>query len=104
MENHPYPAREQGAGPREVVDVDDVVARDGRSGGRRRWLWFTVLVALVVGSVAVGYADHRARTREAAAVAGCEHSLRLASALWEGRMGLLVTSVQPARRPTAGGH
>jgi hypothetical protein len=101
MENDPYPRGPQGAGPRELVAVDDVVAHDGRSGGWRRWLWLTVLVALVVGSV-VGYADHRARAREAAAVATCEHSLRLASALSEGRMGLLVSYVQPARRTTDG--
>jgi hypothetical protein len=106
MENCPYPRPEPGTGTRastgiDPAGVDDVVARDGGSWGSRRWLSLTLLLALVVGS-AVAYADHRARTREAAAVAACEHSLRDASALSEGRMGLLVNYVQPARRTTDG--
>jgi hypothetical protein len=106
MEKYPDPLREPGAGPRtggerDAVGVDDVVAQDGRSWRLRRWLPLTLMIALVVGS-AVAYADHRARTREAAAVAACEHSLRAASAFSEVRMGLLVNYVQPAQRTTDG--
>jgi hypothetical protein len=106
MENHPEPRRERVTDPRsggahERMGVDDVVAHDGTSWLPPRWLTLTLLVALVVGG-AVGYADHRARTREAAAVAACERSLRVASAQSEGRMGLLVNYVQPARRTAEG--
>jgi hypothetical protein len=106
MENYPDPLGGPGTGTRgdrgrEPVGDDDVIAHRGRSWSPPRWLSFTVLVALLAAG-ALGYADQRARTREAAAVAGCEHSLRLASALSEGRMGLLVNYVQPARRTTHG--
>jgi hypothetical protein len=106
MENYPDPRRQRVPGARsgrqpEPAGRDDVVAQDGTSWRPPRWLSLTLLTALVVGSV-VGYADHRARTRETAAVAACEHSLRVASQLSEGRMGLLVNYVQPARRTTDG--
>lgn len=61
----------------------------------------TLLVALVLGGASV-YADQQARTREATALGACEHSLRVASALSERRMGLLANYVQPARRTPSG--
>jgi hypothetical protein len=106
MENYPDPRPERVPEPRNVgkgerADLDDVIVRDGTPWRPPRWLSLTLLITLVVVS-ALGYADHRARTHEAAAVASCEHSLRVASALSEGRMGLLVNYVQPARRTTDG--
>jgi hypothetical protein len=103
MENYPDPPREWLTGPGigEVEGAHNVVTKDGTSGPPRHWLVAIVLLALVV-ACGFGYADHRARTREAAAVAACESSLRVASQLSEGRMGLLVNYVQPARRTTTG--
>ena len=66
-----------------------------------RWLWWLVAVTLVVGSVA-WYADHQARTRESAAVAGCEHRLSNASALSEIRMGAMNNYLRPALASTRG--
>ncbi len=60
-----------------------------------RWLWWAVAVALVVGSVA-WYADHRVRTHEVSALAGCEHRLSDASALTEVRMGAMSNYLRPA--------
>jgi hypothetical protein len=66
-----------------------------------RWLWWLVAVTLVIGSVA-WYADHQARTRESAAVAGCEHRLSNASALSEIRMGAMNNYLRPALASTRG--
>jgi hypothetical protein len=105
MENYPdRPGRWPGFGDRGElgpVGAVDTVAYDGARSRRRAWLSLTLLVALVVAG-AGAYADQRARTREAAAVGVCEHSLRLASALSERRMGLLANYVQPARRTPGG--
>ena len=65
------------------------------------WLSLALFVALVVGS-AGGYVDHRTYVREAAAVAACEQSLHVASALSEHKMGLLANYVQPPRPSSTG--
>jgi hypothetical protein len=96
-------SRGPGAGP-QIEGEDwsvDVVGSDGSGSRPRRWLSLTLLVAVVVGSAAV-YADHRTYVREAAAVTSCEHSLRVASALAERRMGLLAHYVEPAQQTSAG--
>jgi hypothetical protein len=66
-----------------------------------RWLSLPLLVAVVMGS-AGGYDDHQTYVHEAATVAACEHSLRVASALSERKMGLLANYVQPARQMSTG--
>jgi hypothetical protein len=71
--------------------------------GRRRSLWWSSVVAVALVVVGLGwYTDQRVLTHEAAAVAGCEQRLRDASALSEGRLGLLTNYVRPARRTTQG--
>jgi hypothetical protein len=101
MENYPDPG--PGLGNRDEPDlvggVVDVVAQDARR--RRAWPALALLVVLVMGSAAA-YADQRDRAQEAAAVGACEHSLRVASALSELRMGLLANYVRPARRTPGG--
>jgi len=66
-------------------------------GPRVRLVWTALLLltALVVTGAAW---DARARSHEAAAVAACEHDLRVASWSSERRMGLLASYVQPALR------
>jgi hypothetical protein len=68
---------------------------------RMRWL-SALLAVVVVAAGAAAYTDQRMRAHEGAAVAACEHRLRLASALSERRMGLLANYVQPALRTTQG--
>jgi hypothetical protein len=70
---------------------------------RSRWLWWVVatVTVLVVGTLAA-YADDQGRAHESVAVGACEYRLQQASALSEGRMGLLASYVRPARRTTRG--
>jgi hypothetical protein len=71
--------------------------------GRRRSVWLSSLVVIALVAVGLGwYTDQRVLTHESAAVAGCEQRLRDASALSEGRLGLLTNYVEPARRTTHG--
>lgn len=64
-----------------------------------------LLVVALVAAVLVGgawYVDQRVTSRESAAVDGCEHRLRVASALSERQLGLLTNYVQPAERSAEG--
>ena len=69
--------------------------------GHRRWAWWALALALVVGSVA-WYGDHRVRADESAAVQHCEQRLRTASVLSELRMGRMVNYVRPATPASTG--
>jgi hypothetical protein len=56
-----------------------------------------LLLLTALGAVGAAW-DARTRSHESAAVAACEHDLRLASWSSERRMGLLAIYVQPALR------
>jgi hypothetical protein len=93
-----------------VFEVVEVVERGAPPGPFRKRLdrlgrpsWLAALIAVVVVAAGMAaYADQRSRGHEAAAVATCEHRLRVASALSERRLGLLANYVQPALRTADG--
>jgi hypothetical protein len=78
----------------------EVLEREPQRSSR---LWLSAMLVLTLAVIALGWhADKRARTHESAAVARCERQLRTASALSEGRLGILTHYVQPALRTTHG--